>query len=358
MAIDGGLGYLFFTGPSYSDPWIPDPLFPDSLKLSPNLLTTLTPTIQTRTRQAFSLYGSAGYLGTFDLAGLPAGFRVTAVTQFPLAPPQHVLGFNTSAVPPGGSPLAYTGFSGNATWDTWNTGNLGLSSGGVTTYDPTTMSIKLLSLWDYTFTGTLTPEDPSSNKALRLVQYSTPLNSFGSPIQGIPGPATLVVQFTWSYNTDDCAGLTPITDLVITNPVTGQVSWTPNGDGTVIDVVGASDSMSVYLDNSISTYTPTLTGNLLLTLYAATEFPICLSNGVPVNVTVTVPFDFTMGQDGVNAGINLGGAATLQFIGNPSGIYTLTPNQFRDVLYERIPAPATNPVKIPKPFVKSAFLGE
>ena len=57
-------------------------------------------------------------------------------------------------------------------------------------------------------------------------------------------------------------------------------------------------------------------------------------------------------------GINLGGSPTLQFIGNPSGIYTIVPGKAYDTLYERIPAVTSQDVKIPDPYIVTAYVGE
>lgn len=57
-------------------------------------------------------------------------------------------------------------------------------------------------------------------------------------------------------------------------------------------------------------------------------------------------------------GIDLGGAATMVFIQNPSGIYTLVKNKRHDTLYERMTGITSVDVKIPDPFVRTGFVGE
>lgn len=73
------------------------------------------------------------------------------------------------------------------------------------------------------------------------------------------------------------------------------------------------------------------------------------------------------GNDGISGGsgsgsggggIDLGGAATIVFSINPSGIYTITPGKLHDTLYERLGETTTINVKIPDPFIKTAFLGD
>lgn len=57
-------------------------------------------------------------------------------------------------------------------------------------------------------------------------------------------------------------------------------------------------------------------------------------------------------------GFNLGGTATMVFIQNPSGIYTLVKNKRHDTLYERMTGITSVDVKIPDPFVRTGFVGE
>jgi hypothetical protein len=58
-------------------------------------------------------------------------------------------------------------------------------------------------------------------------------------------------------------------------------------------------------------------------------------------------------------GISFGGSATLIFLVDPSGIYGLIPDKTDDTLYNRIEDPPTSiDVKIPNPFVKTAYFGD
>ena len=358
MASGSGTGFLFTTGPGYTGNWTPDVTFPDCLALLPNAsVDQNSQQISASTRQFFTLLEGTNY-SSLSLADLPAGFKVLSIIQAPASNPSNVLAYNTTANPPGGVPIAFTGILGSAVWDSWDTGNLGLSSGGVTVFDPVTMGIKFLSIWNFTCVGSVPMGNPLFEKGLRLVQSSTPVDSIGDPIQHAPGAPTIVFQFTWSYDTNDCAGLAAVTNATIVDPVTGEVSWTPDGDGTIVVVESLTETQTYYFDNTITNYVPTLTGDLIITLYAATEFPICKSLPVVLNVTVTTPFVFTMGQDGISVGIYLGGTATLQFIGDPSGIYTLVPGKLYDTLYERTPAAGSQDVKIPDPYIVTSYIGE
>jgi hypothetical protein len=61
----------------------------------------------------------------------------------------------------------------------------------------------------------------------------------------------------------------------------------------------------------------------------------------------------------MEGGISFGGSATLIFLVDPSGIYGLIPDKTDDTLYNRIEDPPTSiDVKIPNPFVKTAYFGD
>lgn len=60
----------------------------------------------------------------------------------------------------------------------------------------------------------------------------------------------------------------------------------------------------------------------------------------------------------MSGGINFGGAPLITMLVNPSGIYTLVAGKRHDTLYERIPTITSIDVKIPDPFIKSAYLPE
>lgn len=76
--------------------------------------------------------------------------------------------------------------------------------------------------------------------------------------------------------------------------------------------------------------------------------------GPPSVLTVIPQFDYVM-----SGGFNLGGSPTIQLIGDPAGIYTLVPGKTHDTLYERNAGSLTEQdVKIPDPFIKTAFFGD
>jgi len=366
MAVDAGSGYLFGTFGAYTDfptitnLWIPDPSFPECLTLAPDVTNAQAGTFQIITSPKFSLYGAGGYLGLFSLGDLPNGFQITAISQLIDGVPNSP---QPSSVDPNlETPYNVENFAG--TWDNFNIPDVGLSTASPV-FVPATMGLNYLVGWtmtrdfDVPAYGIAVP----ANTFIRVAATSSPVDVFGDPIQGQTaiGFGFVMFRFTWSYDTDACAGVTPVTGATVTDPITGAISWSVplSADGTIIEVENSVGDLEVtYLDNAITTYTPTMSGALTIRLYASTLFPICKSSVVTLNVTVTVPFDFTMGQDGITTGIFLGGASPLQFIGNPSGIYTIVPGKTHDTLYERIPAVTSQNVKIPDPSIITAYVGE
>jgi len=77
------------------------------------------------------------------------------------------------------------------------------------------------------------------------------------------------------------------------------------------------------------------------------------SGGVEVN-SFAATFDNMITGSG---GVEVNGAAVLVLSVNASGIYTLIPNKTDDTLYQRASSEDTIDVKIPNPFVKTAYLG-
>lgn len=59
-----------------------------------------------------------------------------------------------------------------------------------------------------------------------------------------------------------------------------------------------------------------------------------------------------------SGGINLGGTANIVYIADSTGIYTLVPGKLNDTIYTGLADPETLEVKIPDPFIKTAYLGE
>lgn len=366
MAVDAGSGYLFGTFGAYTDfptitnLWVPDPNFPECLTLAPDVSNAQTGTFQIITSPRFSLYGAGGYLGLFSLGDLPNGFQITGISQLIDGVPNSP---QSSSVDPNlGTPYNVKNFAG--TWGNFDIPDVGLSTASPV-FVPATMGLNYLVGWTMTrdFNVPAYGIAVPANTFIRVAATSSPVDVFGNPIQGqtATGFGFVMFRFSWSYDTDACAGVTPVTGATVTDPVTGAISWSVplSADGTIIEVENSVGDLEVtYLDNAVTTYTPTMSGALTIRLYASTLFPICKSSVVTLNVTVTVPFDYTMGTDGTGKGVNVGGAAFIQMIGNPSGIYTLVPDSTHDELIERTPSVTTQDVKIPNPKIRFGYVGD
>lgn len=177
-----------------------------------------------------------------------------------------------------------------------------------------------------------------------LDSYPTPngLPSFFCPNRTLFG--------TW----DDLGaiGATPgvFTPTVVPTGIPNQytVGGTPGPNTTIVQIVTPTEVLVIPVGNLpvlITTTGPTITITPINTIPSVVIGP-------PVIILIGT-FDYTM-----VGGIDLGGTPTLQFIGNPSGIYTLVQGKTNDTLLERIPASGTQDVKIPDPFIKTAFFGE
>lgn len=366
MATDGGVGYLVAVPSIYTgsgNPWIPDPDFPYCTIKYPDTSAARTGTFEIQSTAYFVLYNGSGYVpGINRLGDLPNGFQVTSISQ-------DLNGLPANPQPTSVEPFLSSPFNIKApffptvgSWDAWSA-DFGISNLD-TTFVPATMQLEFLGPWNLVRGWSLNQMvDPPPYGALRVVATNQPINVFGDPLTPLWGDTTplIICRFVWSYDTDACAGLTTPSSVTVTDPVTGAISWSLGlgADGTIIEVENSVGDIETYFQPSgVTTYTPTLTGDLTIRLYAATLDPICKSSPASVSVTVTVPLIFTMGEDGITTGIFLGGSAPLQFIGNPSGIYTLVPGKAYDTLYERIPTVTSQDVKIPDPFIKTAYYGE
>lgn len=396
MAVDGGVGYVFFTVQSFSssDSLLTSlgvlPSFPESgfIRANSSMSGDRTGAIQLLNgditddgvnppRHVFRkcvLVGSSGIQQLYDLNELPPGFQITALAT--------LIGFpwpsnpQPSSIPPyydeifgdflgrwNGDPPVVGNPGDPGVWDAFTT-NFGLDSIGGT-FDPASDTLNfLVGQIDATFfqPAAIDPIDADPTSGLSITRTTSPIQVNGdpvtTPVSGIPFS---VARFSWVSDTDDCSGLGPVTDLTVTDPVTGAISWTlPMGaTGSLVKVTSITEETEEYIVGPTAAYIPTLSGDLILTVYAITSTPvICTSTGVSVAVTVTAPFVYTMGADGVGQGVDVGGAAFIQVIGDPSGIYTLTPGLRHDTLIERTPSVTTQDVKIPNPKVRFGFVGD
>lgn len=172
-----------------------------------------------------------------------------------------------------------------------------------------------------------------------------------------PNPLTAFTTFyLWGF-WDDAGGVAPtpggLTNVTVTptgNPDEYVVDLTPGGDTTVIQLVTDNGDVIVLPVGDFPA-TVVLVGTEVEITPINTD-PTVVS-GPPTLVPLVPSYSYTMA-----GGINLGGSPTLQFIGNPSGIYTIVPGKTYDTLYERIPAVTSQDVKIPDPYIITAYVGE
>ena len=304
------------------------------------------------------------FVGFFSLGDLPNG--VTAIDFGSFEVWNAKVG--STGYIPGGYPnpqmfTLTTGSFAPGGWYGYDSTDLGISDPPVSPFDPATAGLTLLSgLWTIegearVAYGFATPQLPATGTTL-------PLYTGGGAVIPFPFstfcPTVIKIQFT----VDDtlCSALSPVTNVTVVDPVTGEISWTnplAGEDGVIATITdGAGNVENQWLPAPISSLIPTSTGDLTIDLRCATKYPICKSTVKSISVTVTAPLVFTMGEDGISTGIFLGGTSALQFIGNPSGIYTLVPGKAYDTLYERIPTVTSQDVKIPDPFIITAYVGE
>lgn len=196
-------------------------------------------------------------------------------------------------------------------------------------------------------------------------------------VNNLNGTRGFGIQFL-SYNVADF-------DPTLTDPpdslVDSDISFDPNtNDGNVTlswsydnSAVENPDSFAIVRDGAFVASVPWVNGVLnysyidYLTVGGSGDYTYEIkaykygtpnvispsSNSVVVSFSGVIP-DINITGSG---GIDLGGAATMVFITDPSGIYTLIPDQHYDRLYQRTTATYLD-VAIPMPFAKSSFIGD
>lgn len=324
----------------------------------------ITGSIEITGNQFFQLYDASDvYIGDYALGqlDLPQGLSVTSIAQGPLAS-------GHDGIPQGNAAGGLTTYpvvtSGGATVTSWNAGILAISDAGFT-YVPATMSYWFLNgYWKLTINVSI----PMGATGLRVICASQTGAAIKAISPNIVIPTELdntplmMYEGIWDADASLCAVIDPLTNVQIDDPVTGQFSWTyPVGITDVVIRLQRDNFDDVYatVSSPTNSYTPTdMYGDVTVTITPVSSFPICYGPESTLELAITTPFVFTMGQDGITTGIFLGGSATLQFIGNPSGIYTLVPGKAYDTLYERIPTVTSQDVKIPDPFIQTAYYGE
>lgn len=315
-------------------------------------------TITVTGSQFLDLYDdSDNYIGTYTLGNLPNGFKLTAIDQFSGIPCANGGGGAFMMIP--------LSFGGGSTLDFWNCGILPLTDLSPV-FVPATMSYQWLSgFWQFsaqvTIPAGVTPAIVVAIVSMIRSSMATYYPTVRTSGYGDDVPLMLY-RATWDVDESLCPVIGPLTNVQIVDPVTGEFSWTyPSGITNVVITLSQAghDDVIVPVSSPTTNYIPVdMYGDVEVTITPVSEFPICYGPESTLSLAITTPFVYTMGSSGITAGIFLGGSAPLQFIGNPSGIYTLVPGKAYDTLYERIPTVTSQDVKIPDPFIKTAYFGE
>lgn len=203
-------------------------------------------------------------------------------------------------------------------------------------------------------TGVSTQQDAANYDFEVWLQYSdpnVPEDWSGSPPSENPSNAN--IQHVESDTLDEFAQPTGDKDETFT--------WDIPTEDLVGTIIQRDGETIASLDAGIGTYVDIVTpGNTYIyTWYFYYLNGSGISESFEYEVESSGAFteppllDMTMG-----GGINFGGAPLITMIVNPSGIYTLVENLHHDRLYERITGITYVDVKIPDPFIKSAFLLE
>lgn len=208
---------------------------------------------------------------------------------------------------------------------------------------------------DFSINLNLNPAVPAGSLTFFWFEQLNPATDTDTP----PGVININDEYYWPIATWNDEGtpedLDAITDAAV-DPDTGEVTWTPvaGSDGTSVTLTNVSSGAvsTVTLLNPTGTYTPPNPGVYTVTLIPIVLAPV-VSLGPPTTVSSLVPIIMTM-----SGGIDLGGSPTIQYIGDPSGIYTIVPGKTYDTLYERIPSVTSQDVKIPDPYIVTAYVGE
>lgn len=179
---------------------------------------------------------------------------------------------------------------------------------------------------------------------------------YPSNLNAIEGVSSDKVSITFSTdNPVEVDGYAIIRNDGTPNLVATVVNSGTPTDHTIVDTLPLGFTLPItYSIFAYSTLNQTVSATVSQ-IYNVPTFELVGGSGGPKSTT---PLTGPEAPDGIAAGIDLGGAAATVFILNPSGIYTIVPGLKHDVLYERMTGITTQNVKIPEPFVQTAFIGD
>lgn len=155
-----------------------------------------------------------------------------------------------------------------------------------------------------------------------------------------------------SWNEDEEQGQTELSFSYDNADNEDPIGFTILRDGEFVGYIPWTDGTTDY------TYTDYVfvSGTYTYTIKAYKLSPNALS---PASNSEIVTFGGATPDINITMGLNIDIAwvSTFVFIADPSGIYTLVPGKTHDTLYERTDVDHVD-VKIPRPFIKTAYLGD
>ena len=276
-------------------------------------------------------------LGTFLFADLPEGFQIIGILNNLIAhtDPGGNDRFQNAPWPSGlHAPVDPDG--GMVSWSTsfgWNQDNT----------DFFTSAIRTALYSSFTFLGNY----------FRTTGDSLMITNGNAGVTFAPAFAfadTNTLIFEW--NDEGAVGpqLGPVTNPVL-ETTTPTITVTPPTGSTLIEV----ETPTTTITTNATPGTP-VTVVLPMGTTVVTITPLNPGGNAPGNPLI-IPIDLDVESGGLV--IDMALAPTMQVIGNPSGIYTLIPNQRFDVLYERAAGTTTTQtVQIPRPFGITSYVPE
>ena len=264
---------------------------------------------------------------------IPTGSGVAIPTRIQELPfGFQFLDLNQSSV--GGPPVALemisvSPFTGVGTIATWSVTSLGWSA-GTTPFTPTVQEAMLV--------GITANATYNSGAASGVLNGATLINP-GQDANGLLG-------------TYDALGpqVTPGPIDVEVGPGDNEITITPGPDTVVVIIEEeGQEEVVIAVTPGVPVVVPVTVPNVTV---IPVNYPIV--PGTPVTVEVPIVFEV----EGLLV-IDMALAPTIRLIGDPSGIYTLIPNQRFDVLYERAAGTTTTQtVQIPRPFGITSYVPE
>ena len=285
-------------------------------------------------------YDCAGVLELFDGVGNPLGFIevINLPIDFEITGIAGGQAVNNLTTPPASPAVIFN----PSFFQDWIFANLASSVPG---WDGD------INNWDAAFTEFLynpftVSYDVSSPIGTNFLAFGAEVNSTAYEIPPIP---TNVLIFTFSGTFEEGTPPTnPVTNPVL-NTTTPSITVTPPTNATTITVTTPTTTITTNATPAVPVTVVIPPGTTVVSIIPGP------TGGSPP--PLIVPIDLDVEADGMTTDLAL--APSMVLIGNPSGIYTLVPNQRFDVLYERALGTTTvQTVAIPRPYGVTAYVPE